>query len=243
GTLFLDEIGELSPDMQSKLLQVMEENSFERVGEARSIGVDIRVLSATNIDLEKALVEGRLRRDLFYRLASVILRLPPLRERPEDIAPLAEHFLRTEARALGVEAKRLTPEALARLEAFRFPGNVRQLENLCRWLLVMAPAVEVRVEDLPEEFREASENAPARTAGSSSEGASGDWTALLEELVSAKLAAGESGIWIELFPDFERTVIRTALNVLNGRRIEAAQRLGLGRNTITRKIQELGIEE
>ena len=107
----------------------------------------------------------------------------------------------------------------------------------------MAPAVEVRVEDLPEEIREASENAPARTTGASSEAASGDWTALLEELVSAKLAAGESGIWTELFPDFERTVIRTALNVLNGRRIEAAQRLGLGRNTITRKIQELEIDE
>ena len=216
---------------------------FYRVGGHQPIKADVRIIAATNQNLEQRVKDGLFREDLYHRLNVIRLRLPPLRERPEDIAPLAEHFLRTEARALGVEAKRLTPEALARLEAFRFPGNVRQLENLCRWLLVMAPAVEVRVEDLPEEFREASENAPARTAGSSSEGASGDWTALLEELVSAKLAAGESGIWIELFPDFERTVIRTALNVLNGRRIEAAQRLGLGRNTITRKIQELGIEE
>lgn len=230
-------------ELQTRLLRVLSNGFFYRVGGHQPIKADVRIIAATNQNLEQRVKDGLFREDLYHRLNVIRLRLPPLRERPEDIAPLAEHFLRTEARALGVEAKRLTPEALARLEAFRFPGNVRQLENLCRWLLVMAPAVEVRVEDLPEEFREASENAPARTAGSSSEGASGDWTALLEELVSAKLAAGESGIWIELFPDFERTVIRTALNVLNGRRIEAAQHLGLGRNTITRKIQELGIEE
>ena len=243
GTLFLDEIGDMPMELQTRLLRVLSNGFFYRVGGHQPIKADVRIIAATNQNLEQRVKDGLFREDLYHRLNVIRLRLPPLRERPEDIAPLAEHFLRTEARALGVEAKRLTPEALARLEAFRFPGNVRQLENLCRWLLVMAPAVEVRVEDLPEEFREASENAPARTAGSSSEGASGDWTALLEELVSAKLAAGESGIWIELFPDFERTVIRTALNVLNGRRIEAAQRLGLGRNTITRKIQELGIEE
>ena len=232
GTLFLDEIGDMPMEMQTRLLRVLSNGFFYRVGGHQPIKADVRIIAATNQNLEQRVKDGLFREDLYHRLNVIRLRLPPLRERPEDIAPLAEHFLRTEARALGVEAKRLTPEALARLEAFRFPGNVRQLENLCRWLLVMAPAVEVRVEDLPEEFREASENAPARTAGSSSEGASGDWTALLEELVSAKLAAGESGIWIELFPDFERTVIRTALNVLNGRRIEAAQRLGLGRNTI-----------
>ena len=243
GTLFLDEIGDMPMELQTRLLRVLSNGFFYRVGGHQPIKADVRIIAATNQNLEQRVKDGLFREDLYHRLNVIRLRLPPLRERPEDIAPLAEHFLRTEARALGVEAKRLTPEALARLEAFRFPGNVRQLENLCRWLLVMAPAVEVRVEDLPEEIREASENAPARTAGASSEAAYGDWTALLEELVSAKLAAGESGIWAELFPDFERTVIRTALNVLNGRRIEAAQRLGLGRNTITRKIQELGIEE
>lgn len=243
GTLFLDEIGDMPMELQTRLLRVLSNGFFYRVGGHQPIKADVRIIAATNQNLEQRVKDGLFREDLYHRLNVIRLRLPPLRERLEDIAPLAEHFLRTEARALGVEAKRLTPEALARLEAFRFPGNVRQLENLCRWLLVMAPAVEVRVEDLPEEIREASENAPARTAGASSEAAYGDWTALLEELVSAKLAAGESGIWAELFPDFERTVIRTALNVLNGRRIEAAQRLGLGRNTITRKIQELGIEE
>ena len=243
GTLFLDEIGDMPMELQTRLLRVLSNGFFYRVGGHQPIKADVRIIATTNQNLEQRVKDGLFREDLYHRLNVIRLRLPPLRERPEDIAPLAEHFLRTEARALGVEAKRLTPEALARLEAFRFPGNVRQLENLCRWLLVMAPAVEVRVEDLPEEIREASENAPARTAGASSEAAYGDWTALLEELVSAKLAAGESGIWAELFPDFERTVIRTALNVLNGRRIEAAQRLGLGRNTITRKIQELGIEE
>ena len=243
GTIFLDEIGDMPMELQTRLLRVLSNGFFYRVGGHQPIKADVRIIAATNQNLEQRVKDGLFREDLYHRLNVIRLRLPPLRERLEDIAPLAEHFLRTEARALGVEAKRLTPEALARLEAFRFPGNVRQLENLCRWLLVMAPAVEVRVEDLPEEIREASENAPARTAGASSEAAYGDWTALLEELVSAKLAAGESGIWAELFPDFERTVIRTALNVLNGRRIEAAQRLGLGRNTITRKIQELGIEE
>lgn len=243
GTLFLDEIGDMPMELQTSLLRVLSNGFFYRVGGRQPIRADVRIIAATNQNLEQRVKDGLFREDLYHRLNVIRLRLPPLRERPEDIAPLAEHFLRTEARELGVEAKRLTPEALALLEKFRFPGNVRQLENLCRWLLVMAPAVEVRVEDLPEEVRETVENSPAKALSAPSVAASGDWTELLEAAVSARLAAGESGIWAEFFPDFERTVIRTALSSLNGRRIEAAQRLGLGRNTVTRKIQELGIDE
>ena len=238
-------------ELQTRLLRVLSNGFFYRVGGHQPIKADVRIIAATNQNLEARVKEGLFREDLYHRLNVIRLRLPPLRERPEDIAPLAEHFLRSEARALGVETKHLTPEALACLEAFRFPGNVRQLENLCRWLLVMAPAVEVRLEDLPEDVREAVPEAPAKLPPAGLQGdegasdascASGDWQACLEALVSAKLAAGESGIWSELFPAFERTVIRTALAVLNGRRIEAAQRLGLGRNTVTRKIQELDLE-
>ncbi len=251
GTLFLDEIGDMPMELQTRLLRVLSNGFFYRVGGHQPIKADVRIIAATNQNLEARVKEGLFREDLYHRLNVIRLRLPPLRERPEDIAPLAEHFLRSEARALGVETKHLTPEALACLEAFRFPGNVRQLENLCRWLLVMAPAAEVRLEDLPEDVREAAPEAPAKSSpaglqvdegASDASCASGDWQACLEALVSAKLAAGESGIWSELFPAFERTVIRTALVVLNGRRIEAAQRLGLGRNTVTRKIQELDLE-
>ena len=184
GTLFLDEVGNLALETQQMLLRAIQERRYRPIGDKSDRSFNVRIIAATNQNLEQRVKDGLFREDLYHRLNVIRLRLPPLRERPEDIAPLAEHFLRTEARALGVEATRLPPEALARLEAFRFPGNVRQLENLCRWLLVMAPAGEVRVEDLPEEIREASENAPARTAGSSSEGASGAWTALLEESVS-----------------------------------------------------------
>ena len=149
GTLFLDEIGDMPMELQTRLLRVLSNGFFYRVGGHQPIKADVRIIATTNQNLEQRVKDGLFREDLYHRLNVIRLRLPPLCERPEDIAPLAEHFLRTEARALGVEAKRLTPEALARLEAFRFPGNVRQLENLCRWLLVMAPAVEVRVEDLP----------------------------------------------------------------------------------------------
>jgi two-component system nitrogen regulation response regulator GlnG len=244
GTLFLDEIGDMPMEMQTRLLRVLSNGYFYRVGGREPIKADVRIIAATNQDLEKRVREGLFREDLYHRLNVIRLRLPPLRNSVEDIGPLAEHFLSVGARELGVEPRRLTPAALHRLEMFRFPGNVRQLENLCRWLLVMAPSAEIRPEDLPDDVLQGTQ-APAAPAAQSAgaaaaagAGPSGDWKALLAQEAKRRLLAGESGIWGPLSADFESTVIRAALETTHGRRIEAAQRLGLGRNTVTRKIQE-----
>ena len=245
GTLFLDEIGDMPMELQTRLLRVLSNGYFYRVGGHQPIKADVRVIAATNQNLEERVRDGLFREDLYHRLNVIRLRLPPLRERTEDIAPLAEHFLRAGARELGVEPKRLTPEALAVVERFRFPGNVRQLENLCRWLLVMAPSAEVQVEDLPYEIRHAEAEQP-KAAAEPEPGVSPvvdlTWSEKLAGVVEARLTAGDTAIWQPLIDEFERAVIRTALAVTHGRRIDAAQKLGLGRNTITRKIQELGID-
>lgn len=256
GTLFLDEIGDMPMELQTRLLRVLSSGCFYRVGGHQTIRADVRVIAATNQNLEARVREGLFREDLYHRLNVIRLRLPPLRERPEDIAPLADHFLRAGAAELGLEPKRLTPEALRVIERFPFPGNVRQLENLCRWLLVMAPSNEVEASDLPDEIRAPAEDACPQHDRSRTEAAAAPsgapaalsssaatWTAGLAEVARARLAAGETGIWQSLSDEFERALIETALQATNGRRIEAAVRLGLGRNTITRKIQELGIRE
>jgi len=188
------------------------------------------VVAATNHDLEARVAQGRFRDDLFHRLNVIRLRLPPLRERREDIAPLARHFLARSARELGVEPKRLSEAALKQLAAQDFPGNVRQLENLCHWLTVMAPSATVEAGDLPAELR--GEAAPVAAS----------WIAALEREVEALLKRGETGVLDDLARRFERALITKALAHTGGRRIEAAQLLGLGRNTLTRKIQELGID-
>lgn len=245
GTLFLDEIGDMPMELQTRLLRVLSNGYFYRVGGHQPIKADVRVIAATNQNLEERVRDGLFREDLYHRLNVIRLRLPPLRERTEDIAPLAEHFLRAGARELGVEPKRLTPEALAVVERFRFPGNVRQLENLCRWLLVMAPSAEVQVEDLPYEIRHAEADLPKAAAQPETDVSPVvdlTWSEKLAGVVEARLTAGDTGIWQPLIDEFERAVIRTALSVTHGRRIDAAQKLGLGRNTITRKIQELGID-
>ena len=245
GTLFLDEIGDMPMELQTRLLRVLSNGYFYRVGGHQPIKADVRVIAATNQNLEERVRDGLFREDLYHRLNVIRLRLPPLRERTEDIAPLAEHFLRAGARELGVEPKRLTLEALSVVERFRFPGNVRQLENLCRWLLVMAPSAEVQVEDLPYEIRHAEAEQP-KAAAEPEPGVSPvvdlTWSEKLAGVVEARLTAGDTAIWQPLLDEFERAVIRTALAVTHGRRIDAAQKLGLGRNTITRKIQELGID-
>ena len=245
GTLFLDEIGDMPMELQTRLLRVLSNGYFYRVGGHQPIKADVRVIAATNQNLEERVRDGLFREDLYHRLNVIRLRLPPLRERTEDIAPLAEHFLRAGARELGVEPKRLTPDALAVVERFRFPGNVRQLENLCRWLLVMAPSAEVQVEDLPYEIRHAEADLPKAAAQPETDVSPVvdlTWSEKLAGVVEARLTAGDTGIWQPLIDEFERAVIRTALSVTHGRRIDAAQKLGLGRNTITRKIQELGID-
>jgi two-component system nitrogen regulation response regulator GlnG len=230
GTLFLDEIGDMPPELQTRLLRVLSDGHFYRVGGHQPMKANVRVIAATHQDLEARVKQGLFREDLFHRLNVIRLRLPPLRERPEDIALLARHFLAKSARELGVEAKRLSEAALKYLAAQDFPGNVRQLENLCHWLTVMAPSAKIEVKDFPHELR--TEAAPAAQS----------WVAALEREVEGLLNRGETGVMDSLNRQFEKSLIVKALAHTGGRRIEASQLLGLGRNTLTRKIQELGIE-
>jgi len=231
GTLFLDEIGDMPPELQTRLLRVLSDGSFYRVGGHQPIKANVRVIAATHQDLDARVKQGLFRDDLFHRLNVIRLRLPPLRERREDIALLARHFLARSARDLGVEAKRLSEATLKYLTAQDFRGNVREMENLCHWLTVMAPSVNIEVKDLPPELR----------AGAAAPAASG-WVAALEREVETKLNRGETGVMDELARRFEKALIVKALAHTGGRRIEASQLLGLGRNTLTRKIQELKIE-
>ena len=264
GTLFLDEIGDMPMELQTRLLRVLSSGTYYRVGGREPLKADVRVIAATNRDLEAAVREGTFREDLYHRLNVIRLRLPPLRDRREDVKPLAEHFLTAGAVELGLEPKRLTPEALAALERFPFPGNVRQLENICRWLLVMAPSQEIRFEDLPYEVQ----RPDGRTAGGdpgsvasggstastvfSGRGASDahrsesdwvDWAAALEADVVARLERNEPGLWGHVTDRVETVLVRAALAATKGRRMEAAERLGVGRNTLTRKIRALGLED
>ncbi len=231
GTLFLDEIGDMPADLQTRLLRVLSESSFYRVGGHQPIKTNVRVIAATHQNLEARVREGGFREDLYHRLNVIRIRLPSLKDRREDIPLLARHFLARSARQLGVEAKRLAEGAVEHLSRLDFPGNVRQLENLCHWLTVMAPGQVVELGDLPAEFRD-----PAVATSAS------DWVAALEQEAERRLARGETGILDALGRQFERSLIQRALARTAGRRIEAAQLLGMGRNTITRKIQELGIE-
>jgi two-component system, NtrC family, nitrogen regulation response regulator GlnG len=231
GTLFLDEIGDMPAELQTRLLRVLSDGSFYRVGGHQQMKINVRVIAATHQDLEQRVRDGAFREDLYHRLNVIRLRLPSLRERYEDIPLLAKHFLAASAKQLGVEPKRLSEDALAYLSRLEFRGNVRQLESLCHWLTVMAPGQVIDTGDLPPEFR--NQGSTAAT----------DWLAALEHEAERRLARGESGILEALSRQFERALIGKALARTGGRRIEAANLLGMGRNTLTRKIQELGIEE
>ena len=231
GTLFLDEIGDMPAELQTRLLRVLSDGTFYRVGGHQQMKVNVRVIAATHQNLEQRVRDGSFREDLFHRLNVIRLRLPSLRERAEDIPLLSKHFLAASAQQLGVEPKRLADEALQHLSRLELPGNVRQLENLCHWLTVMAPGQVIEVGDLPAEFRDQSTAVAA------------DWLSALEQEAERRLARGQTGILDDLARQFERTLISKALQRTGGRRIEAANLLGMGRNTITRKIQELGIED
>jgi two-component system nitrogen regulation response regulator GlnG len=255
GTLFLDEIGDMPFDLQTRLLRVLSDGQFYRVGGHQPQKSNVRVIAATHQNLEERVRQGAFREDLFHRLNVIRLRLPALRERREDIPALTRLFLARSAKDLGVESKRLADTALARLVAFDFPGNVRQLENLCHWLTVMAPSQVVEAKDLPPELSDGAAVpvaapeavAPLRAAmvapttptlvGGPS------WVSDLEREARSLLEAGLPEVWDQLTRQFEAKLILTALDVTRGRRIEAAQRLGIGRNTITRKIQELGLDD
>ncbi|ADL54099.1 nitrogen regulation protein NR(I) [Gallionella capsiferriformans] len=233
GTLFLDEIGDMPSELQTRLLRVLSDGNYYRVGGHQPIKANVRIITATHQNLEERVKLGLFREDLFHRLNVIRLRLPPLRERSEDIPLLAKFFLQKSAQELAVECKQFGEATLQHLSAQDFPGNVRQLENLCHWLTVMTPSQVIEIADLPPEWRE-NESAVEK---------SGDWSSVLAGQVEAALQRGDESIMDRFVAQFERTLILQALQHTNGRRIEAATLLGIGRNTLTRKIQELGLDE
>ena len=240
GTLFLDEIGDMPFELQTRLLRVLSDGTFYRVGGAQPVSVDVRIVAATHQPLEERVSEGKCREDLFHRLNVIRLRLPPLRERREDIPELARHFLSLCARGVGVPVKRISEQAIQILAQFDFPGNVRQLENFCHWLTVMAPGHIVEVSDLPAEVRAADLplNNPQQIAPASHQ----TWQQLLALEATSRLSRSDPEVWAALTKQFERTILHSSLEVCRGRRVEAAARLGMGRNTITRKLRELGMD-
>jgi two-component system nitrogen regulation response regulator GlnG len=233
GTLFLDEIGDMPADLQTRLLRVLSDGNFYRVGGHQPIKASVRIITATHQNLDERVKQGLFREDLFHRLNVIRLRLPPLRERREDIPLLAKYFLQKSARDLAVDQKQFSDATLQHLSLQDFPGNVRQLENLCHWLTVMTPSQIVEIADLPPEWRD-------RSAASEITGS--DWSAVLAQQAALALQRGDERIMDSLTAQFERTLILQALHHTNGRRIEAATLLGIGRNTLTRKIQELGLD-
>jgi two-component system nitrogen regulation response regulator GlnG len=279
GTLFLDEIGDMPFDLQTRLLRVLSDGHFYRVGGHSAVRANVRVIAATHQNLEQRVKEGVFREDLFHRLNVIRLRLPALRERREDVPMLTRFFLQQSARQLGVEPKRISEAALRLLGTFDFPGNVRQLENVCHWLTVMAPAQMVEVKDLPPEVLSMAGSVAAPSApvpapvapvapvlqtsvplpeseivteaglGASdvpaalvSSGTTLTWETGLQAEALSLLEEGRTDVWDVLTRRFETRLIQTALTNTRGRRIEAAHKLGIGRNTITRKIQELNLE-
>jgi two-component system, NtrC family, nitrogen regulation response regulator GlnG len=272
GTLFLDEIGDMPFDLQTRLLRVLSDGHFYRVGGHQPLKANVRVIAATHQNLEMRVKEGLFREDLYHRLNVIRLRLPSLRERHEDIPLLTQHFLLQSAKQLGVEAKRMTDNALRFLSGLELPGNVRQLENLCNWITVMAPGQTVDVKDLPPELLHADGASPspalqqkpavpmarveypasvpiqsnvngvgADTATIQNGSDPAGWTSLLDTEAAQLLSKGQAEVMDVLNRQFETVVIKAALKHTHGRKNDAALRLGIGRNTITRKIQELGI--
>jgi len=234
GTLFLDEIGDMPPDLQVRLLRVLADGEYYRVGGHAPLRSNVRIIAATHQNLEERVRQGLFREDLLHRLNVVRLRLPPLRERVDDIAPLTRHFLLKSARDLAVEPKQLSDAALKALSGFAFPGNVRQLENICHWMTVMGPGQRIEAADLPPELR---------TEGASgARGEESNWQQALDRELAQALTRGERAVGDRLEKEFERTLILRALAHTAGHRMEAAQWLGWGRNTLTRKIQELKLD-
>ena len=231
GTLFLDEIGEMPAELQTRLLRVLSDKRFYRVGGRQLVDVDVRVLAATNRNLEQQVAEGHFREDLYHRLNVIRIDLPSLTERAQDIPLLAERFLKVSAQELQVERKVLTADALKCLKEYHWPGNVRQLENTCRWITVMAPATKVNAEDLPKEI-----------TGVTPELKSNDWQSALAQQAKSQINSGKRDLLQDLNKQFESTLIKLALEHTGGHRQNAAKLLGWGRNTLTRKLNELGLE-
>ena len=233
GTLFLDEIGDMPAELQTRLLRVLADGEFYRVGGHSPVKVDVRIIAATHQNLEERVEKGDFREDLFHRLNVIRIHIPALRERSEDIALLARHFLQSAASELDMETKSLDDESLEFLKKLEWRGNVRQLQNTCRWLTVMAPGQEVHLDDLPPEL----------LSKESKSQMSDDWVKVLQYWAEQQLANGETDLFNKATPEFERVMIQTALRSAGGRRQDAARLLGCGRNTLTRKIKELDMED
>jgi len=231
GTLFLDEIGDMSLPLQTRLLRVLAEGEFYRVGGQTPIRVDVRVIAASNQNLQERVSRGLFREDLYHRLNVIRIELPPLSARAEDIPALLTHYMLVAAHELGVEAKLLAPDAQARLVAYEWPGNVRELVNLCRRLSVLAPGSEVHLADLPPEIAGSAAAAPKEA----------DWAVALGDWAERHALKGTPPLLDAAQPQFERVLIRAALRRTQGHRQEAAKLLGWGRNTLTRKLRELGM--
>lgn len=232
GTLFLDEIGDMPLDVQTRLLRVLADGQFYRVGGHNPVTVDVRIIAATHQNLEKRVAEGKFREDLFHRLNVIRIHIPKLSERREDIPLLANHFLIKAAKELAVETKTLGKETKKVLSQLAWPGNVRQLENVCRWLTVMASGQEVLPNDLPPEITERSLSIEANVPD-------GDWTQMLAGWADKQLQSGQNNILDDALHSFERILLERALNYTHGHKQDAAKRLGWGRNTLTRKLKEL----
>ena len=231
GTLFLDEIGDMPADLQTRLLRVLAEGQFYRVGGHEPVRVDVRVITATHQQLEQRVLHGTFREDLLHRLNVIRVHVPPLRERQSDIPVLTDYFVQKAGREIGVEAKQILPETQTYLNSLPWPGNVRQLENFCRWITVMASGKEIQIDDLPPELKDtASVNRGGR-----------GWETEFRRWVANSLMKGESRLLNEALPKFEQIMIEEALRQTGGRKQEAAQLLGWGRNTLTRKIKLLGM--
>ncbi len=233
GTLFLDEIGDMPADLQTRLLRVLSDGQFYRVGGHNPIKVNVRVIAATHQDMEERVKAGLFREDLFHRLNVIRLRLPALRERAEDVPDLARHFLQQSAKQLGVETKILSEDTLSYLSHLHWSGNVRQLENVCHWLTVMAPGQNIDIKDLPPELKNHDVHKEVLA----------NWKDALKQEVQLALNKNQKDILTHLNQSFEKILIEEALLFTKGRRIEAAEMLGLGRNTLTRKVKELKIEK
>ncbi len=232
GTLFLDEIGDMPAELQTRLLRVLAAGEFYRVGGHDPVKVDVRIIAATHQNLEELVQHGKFREDLYHRLNVIRVHIPSLRERQEDIPLLLTHFLANAAKELNVELKQLRLETSKFLMQFEWPGNVRQLENVCRWLMVMAPGPEIHIDDLPPELKTISKNS----------GKTDDWQQALKHWTSSALNRGEKNLMNQSTPCYEAAMITAALEFTGGRRQEAAKLLGLGRNTLTRKIKELNLD-
>ncbi|MCG9721988.1 nitrogen regulation protein NR(I) [Shewanella sp. Isolate7] len=233
GTLFLDEIGDMPLDVQTRLLRVLADGQFYRIGGHSPVQVDVRIIAATHQNLESLVAKGDFREDLFHRLNVIRVHLPPLSQRREDIPQLARHFLATAAKEISVEPKILTKATADTLASLPWPGNVRQLENTCRWLMVMASGQEILPQDLPPELL---------TPSTSQDSASQGWQEALTQWIDQRLSEGESDLLTQIQPAFEKILLETALKHTKGHKQEAAKRLGWGRNTLTRKLKELEMD-